>query len=286
MQKNNTILRIFTLLLLISFIAGCKKNDEAKPATEEDFASAQATLDVVAEVDNLNDIALDAYSDYYGSARISSGARISSSKESVCGDLSFSFLKGGGAVLTVDFGSGSSCDDGVTRKGKIIYTFASSGTSISAKFDGYEANGKKLDGDYSVGITYAEEVYEYNFKFNNAVLTYADGSTVKWNSAYKTIWKWVKPQTEGQVWALQMETSGGISGTNKEGKTFSATITTPLLFTTSCAYGLTKGTYVIKAQGHPDATYEFGDGSCDNTVTLTIKGQTKSFAVTNEVAAE
>ncbi len=283
MQKNNLIFRILTVVLVLGFMASCKKNDEVKPATQEDFASAHATLDVIAEVENLNDMALAVSQENSGDERArKAAARRASSKESVCGTYTYTESEAGAVLLTVDFGTGQTCEDNITRKGKLIYTIASSGTAISVQFVGYEANGNKLDGNYSLALSYGEdENFVYKFKFEDAVLTKSDKSKVQWDSEYTLTMKWVAPATEEDFLAIEMETTGGISGVGADGKSFSATITTPLFITSNCAYGLTKGTYLIKTQGHPDAVVDYGNGACDNTATLTINGKSEAFDLDN-----
>ncbi len=266
------MLRLFALLLLVAVVAGCKKNEEAKPATQEDFASAKATLDVIAEIENLNDMALDISQESNGDKALRKAAgRLATTKESVCGTYTYTGSEAGGLTLTIDFGTGQTCTDGITRSGKLIYTIPSSGNASSLQFEGYKVDGKQLSGDYNVSWTTGTNEVVYTFAFKNAVLTYADGSKAQWNSAYNMKVKFVP------IFTFTLETSGSVSGTSKDGKAFSATIGTPLYTTTDCADGFTKGTYLIKVAGHPDATYDFGDGTCDNKATLTIRGTSETL---------
>ncbi|MDJ1468072.1 hypothetical protein [Xanthocytophaga flava] len=273
MRKNPFIYRIFTLLLVVTFLASCKKDDEVKPAKEEDFASAQATISLTNEVNDIGNMAIDF------SGKISSDTKLANIKnvrtaieEGTCGVIDFNWSEASGNIIvTVDYGTGTTCN-GIVYKGKLVftYTYTTNGLNATINFVDYEADGKKLRGDYIMDMSYvkteAKAGLKYDWKFQNAVFTYADGSTVKWNSAYSI-----------SISGATYNTTGGISGTGKDGKNFSATITSPLSISEGCQYGLVSGTYLIKGDGHPDATYDFGDGTCDNKATLTINGTTQTF---------
>lgn len=285
MRKNPFIYRILTLLLVVTFLASCKKDDEVKPATEEDFASAQATVDLMTELDAINSMAMSVYDDY-SSTRVANSkiakARKASARtkeDGICGSVTYSESEASGALtVTVDYGTGTTCE-GILLKGKVIYAFDASGSAATISFVNYEADGKKLSGDYSIAVGINEDSenaasFKYDFKFQNAVFTNTDGSTIKWNSSYTLVLTLGVDSNEN--FTFTSKTTGSISGTNKDNKSFSVTIKD--LFTDyMCQYGVVSGTYLIKTEGHPDATYDFGDGTCDNKATLTISGTSKTF---------
>ena len=70
--------------------------------------------------------------------------------------------------------------------------------------------------------------------------------------------------------------SGSSSGKNREGRTFTTTITNPLIKKTNCKW-LSSGTLELTPNGFAARTVDFGSGTCDDDATFTVNGQTISF---------
>jgi hypothetical protein len=286
MKKSKYYIPAIVLVLGMGTLSSCNKDKEVspanttKPTSEQNFTTAKATLEVIEELQNLNDLAMTVSMD--GSASPQATGRIAAIKELPCGTVNHQVNEETGAgTITVDYGSGQRCADDVLRKGKIIFTITVSaeGNGVNAEFVGYEANSKKLDGHYTVGITINDAVNYmiYTYDFKNAVLTYADGSKISWNSNYVINFGYDMGETENDTPIITWEMTGGITGLNHQGKAFSAQITSPLSLDVYCAYGITKGTYLLTAEGYSEAVYDFGNGQCDNLATLTIDGKSEQI---------
>lgn len=64
--------------------------------------------------------------------------------------------------------------------------------------------------------------------------------------------------------------TGNGSGTSSDGKTFTATVTEPLILSrTFCKY-IVKGKAELKPEGKETRNLDFGNGSCDNKIAVTI----------------
>ncbi|MBC7923654.1 MAG: hypothetical protein H7Z75_21470 [Ferruginibacter sp.] len=283
MEKNVRFVSFALTLLVFGALTSCKKDqEEVKPSFQQDSEAASATLEVVAEVEALNTMVLS-----LSEQNNSAGGRRAAIQETDCGIITYQVDNSTHfGTITVDYGSGQQCPGEGLRKGKIIFTFSAAASEggfwdIAAQFVGYEADGKKLDGKYTVNVSYdqAAQSFNYLYTFKDAVLTYQDGSKVSWTSRYEWKLKIVAGKKEGDMPVANVELTGGLSGTSRQGKTFSADITSPLIVDSACEWGVTKGLYLIKSQGHSEATYDFGNGACDNVATLTINGQTQQFSV-------
>ncbi len=290
MKKSTYYISAFVLLLGISTLSSCNKDKEVTPSTsekstsEQNFATAKTTLEVIAEIQSLNDLAMSVSME--GTTAPQAGGRIAAIKELPCGTVAYQLdEETGTGTISIDYGSGQKCADDVLRKGKIIFTTTltaeDNGLSMHAQFVGYEANSKKLDGNYIVGISINEtaDAMIYTYDFKDAVLTYPDGSKISWKSNYVINFSLNMGETEDDMPTMTWEMTGGISGTNRQGKTFSAQITSPLSLDIYCAYGITKGTYLLTAQGYSEAVYDFGQGECDNQATLTIDGKSEKVTI-------
>jgi hypothetical protein len=286
MKKNNFYQSIAVVLLAICFLTSCNKDKEdVKPTSKQDFESAKSTLDIVSEVEDLNNTALS-----FALQSGSMGGRKAAIKETECGTMSYQYTNEYTfSTVTVDYGTGTTCE-GVVRKGKVIFTLtqtaSGNGLTMEAKFVGYEVDGKKLSGDYTLQVLPVENASEnelsfnYVYTFNNAVLTYADGSKVSWNSNYELSLRLTADENNTDLpFTMHIEMKGGLSGKDKNGKTFSAEITSPLVIDGKCPYGITAGKYVLKAEGHSEALLDYGNGECDNTAILTINGKAETINI-------
>lgn len=63
--------------------------------------------------------------------------------------------------------------------------------------------------------------------------------------------------------------SGSANGTNINNVSYTVNIDTPLKVSTSCRY-ITSGVATLKVTGIADRVIDFGDGTCDNSATVTI----------------
>lgn len=282
MKKVNSLLSLACLVVVV-FLSSCNKDKDgvtptSKTTHEQNVAKANATLDIIAEVQSLNNMGL-LFTMPEGETSGTPNGRVAATKENSCGQISSVTDEAtGNTQFIIDFGTGTTCDS-IIRKGKIIYTLSASSETemnMTLKFEGYEADGKKLEGNYSIAITMtsseSEMLLKYVYTFNNAVLTNKDGSKLSWNSNYQLDLKISMDTTSNQT-NFTMQMTGGLSGKDAQGKTFSADITSPIIWDPNCSYVITKGKYLLKAEGYSDAVYDFGNGACDTNATLTVDGK-------------
>lgn len=285
MKSNYLFIRLAVLMLGFSFLTACNKDKEDAAAVQEqqDLAAAQSTVELLSEIQDVN--SLVSTLDLPGMQQMPSmGGR----KAAACGNTTYTFDDNSEVqAITVDYGTGSTCEDGKLRKGKISFTIGSTKESlfsIGVQFIGYESEGKKLSGTYTIGINIEDSddensmKYVYSYVFKDATLTFADGTKVSWNSNYLLTIGFIMTDTS-LTYTYAM--TGGVSGIGRQNNAFSAEITSPLVADFSCRYGLTKGMYLIKTAKHPDATYDFGNGTCDDIATLTINGKSHEIKITN-----
>ena len=71
---------------------------------------------------------------------------------------------------------------------------------------------------------------------------------------------------------------GSSSGTNREGRTFTTSILTPLLKPANYKF-ITSGTLELTPNGFKTRTVDFGNGTLDDQATFTVDGQTFTFTM-------
>jgi hypothetical protein len=188
-------------------------------------------------------------------------------------------------VLTLDFGSGCLCEDGVTRRGKIIShltgLYVDSNSVVSSTFDNYfeTINGvdHQIQGTQvikNLGHNQAGHPY-FSVDGTAASITYTEG-TINWTSQRENEWiagynTYLNPFDD------EYNVTGSANGTDISGAPFTVTITNPLLckFGTSIwSWVVASGTLDIVNTGYPTITVDYGTGTCDWTIYVTINGTT------------
>jgi hypothetical protein len=184
-------------------------------------------------------------------------------------------------TMTIDFGSGCTSANGITRKGKIIATLSGkirkSGTTTSVSFSNYYVNNYHVEGTYSIttnsgngnGINYTTAV-------SGGKITWPDGNTWYNYSGTHTL-----AQTSGIGTATFTDDvyswTGGFTTSSSAGKSLTVSITSPLTKSMSCKNiisGVQAFTYNVIS-----GSINYGDGTCDNQATLTVGNKTQPITL-------
>jgi hypothetical protein len=175
-------------------------------------------------------------------------------------------------TMTIDFGSGCTSANGITRKGKIIATLTgrirTTGTTITVSFENYYVNNYKVEGSFSIsnnsgggaGLNFSTQV-------SNGKITYPDGST--WYSYSGTH---AVEQTAGMGTITftddNFSMTGGSTTASSAGNSLSVSTTAALVKQAGCkniVSGIQSFTYNAVS-----GTLNYGDGTCDNLAVLQV----------------
>jgi outer membrane murein-binding lipoprotein Lpp len=186
--------------------------------------------------------------------------------------------------MTVDYGTGTLCDDGKMRSGKILVTwtgkFRDQGTTKSIAFENFVQNGNAVDNSSTKTIQNMGRDANNRMYWNisvNATVALANGSTIEWQSTRTRTW--IAGESTPTVWNDdKYQITGTTTGINKKGLNYTCTITTPLTVDLSCdKRRITAGVIEMKPEGKLTRTIDYGSGECDGTVTVSIGGRTYSI---------
>lgn len=184
-------------------------------------------------------------------------------------------------TVTVDYGtSNCDCNDGKTRRGKIVTTFTgqyiAQGTIITHTPVDYYVNDIRIDGTKTVtnmGLNTNGQPY-YNVqidgtatKTDGEVMTYTSTRVRTWVQGYNTLLNRFDDQ---------YEITGNATGVFSNGGGYTAQITNPLLVKVGCSFPVA-GTLEMTPQNKPVRTVDYGQGTCDYTFTVTVNGVTYTF---------
>jgi hypothetical protein len=186
-------------------------------------------------------------------------------------------------TLIVDWGtSNCTCNDGKTRRGKIITTWTGSyynqGTVITHTPVDYYVNDNKVEGVMTVenmGNNAQGQPY-YNIQING-VVTMTTGEIINYTSTrvrtftngYATQWNFMDDE---------YDVTGTATGNDQNNNGWTTNVTSPIHVKVGCPY-ITKGVVDITPTNLPTRTIDYGAGACDATFTITISGHTYTISI-------
>lgn len=266
--------KIFALLSLPSlfFFTACQKEeDEPDPEFETTF--------ILTENQAVSESISDDATVVFFEASINSGFyRVNGTAQTTgtlsCATVTVNPQNSFPTTIVIDFGSGCTSQDGISRKGKINITLSdyvhNPGAVAVMTFENYYTAGYKVEGT----ITWTNTSTPNGISWTRQI---ANGKVTQPLSGYYWTHEGTKnvTQTAGANTPLNLlddvySVTGDHTVTNPAGKTRTVTIVEALEKKTTC-YNISKGKMKIQAQTH-FAILDYGDGTCDNVATITIDG--------------
>jgi hypothetical protein len=288
----------YTAIALFMFFTSCKDNETISFSGDDNSnlqseASSDAQLEDMAD---LSGVAVSADAGTLTGSRSNPSSRIidlAGDARFSCAEVTLEFandnVPGVGAAanphgfITIDFGTGCTGPNGRVRKGKIIIEFQGRrfvpGSTVIIGTDGYSVDGIGIEGTRTELNASASTEDAPSFTISEDVtITFLDGSTAT-RSATRTR-TWTRASNPlNDTWTV----TGIASGTTRKGKEYAMTITKPLVFKRSCAI---ESKMVMPVEGTKELvandkkiTIDFGDGTCDTKVTITVNGRSKEIEV-------
>jgi hypothetical protein len=249
---------------------------EDSPTGNDDQAQLEAQFsaaaDVTVEVSGYMETAATAYA----LANTVPGLAKSAAPTEIllaCPNLSFDLQA---KTFTLDYGSGCAGKDGKTRSGSITVQFSgklSTGATLTLIYNNYKTSNKTFNGSVAATISNGNTVA---LVINNATVTDDKGTaTINANLTMAVDLKGTPQNPDDDVYTI----SG--SGTVAEGgKTYSFTITDPLVLQVGCSFPTSGKMAVSSGDGQPAAIDFFPDnGACDNVAVMTIGSVSKRITL-------
>jgi hypothetical protein len=182
--------------------------------------------------------------------------------------------------IIINYGDGSSCSSTSKRTGKITDEFKitiRTKTKISfistekITFDNYIQENSSYDGVINVASANGKKTTVSSSGFT---VGYNDGTTASWNGSLQFAYEDVLKRKG------ELRITGNISGTSRQAMSFTATITSDLVFKGGCL-GLTKqipvsGKVSLTTNGS-NSIVDYGDGTCDKNYNVTVDGETETY---------
>jgi hypothetical protein len=181
-------------------------------------------------------------------------------------------------TVLIDFGNDECIgNDGRIRKGKLNITYTGryreEGTVISIMPENYTVNGNLIQGLKTIenlGPNSSGQLH-YAVTVNGTVTAPGYAWNISWSA--NRIRTWVEGQNTGTPWDDVYEITGSGSGINRNGVSYTSSITQALRAKLNCAW-LVSGSITLQPQDHETRYIDFGNGACDSGFTVTVDGET------------
>ncbi|MDP2722880.1 MAG: hypothetical protein Q8O72_08990 [Bacteroidales bacterium] len=264
---------VISLLLIVILMAGsCKKDKTILPdieaidsQTTKDESMAESTYDDVVQM------AKEAIDSTMQQALSPTSLSVGS-----CATVSIDTAN---TLITIDFGTaGCTGIDNRIRSGKIyvdyIGNYREPNSSITITFENFATNGNAVSGSISYYTLSRNADGNLSFVTNikNGVIELTNGTTIKYNTTRTFVW--VSGEQTGELFDDVFQIIGDSDGSNSNGITFTMHIIEPITFKSSCwqeyIFYPVSGLKQITPNNLGTHTVNFGDGSCDKEVTLTM----------------
>jgi len=267
MKKKFFASILFGSLLMIS---ACSNEEDTAGIEEIDEVTAEAVVDFVNDdIDNIVMNNIDQIGGVSGAASDSQRFRPFSDR-SGCATKSH---QEDAQRIVMDFGDGCVGNDDIERSGKIIIEYTDRrnvpGAVVTTTFEDFYVNGNKVEGTRVLtntsGTTDAQR--SFDITVSNGRIIFEDGSERTFEANRTRTWSANRTSDE-----VILTITGSSSGTTRDGDAFSMNITTPIVFKNSCRQVGVKvavqGVRTLSLAGEI-RTIDYGDGTCDNLVTIT-----------------
>ncbi|MDX5320889.1 MAG: hypothetical protein LPK45_07265 [Bacteroidota bacterium] len=288
MKKNVTVWAFAALLAGVVGFSSCEKalKDASETAdSAEDFANDQTAI--AGMMDLVQDVSeTQGFMGKNGNAILPEGVSINYI------DTTYTDLDG--IEIEIDLGQGVECADGWKRSGKFkIYSNEKKYSEIGAKVwigkDNSSISMTKssnfVDSSYTLTFGSADHLTLERVETEKLSATYQFVLNFKAGSnsfSYTPTGTYSVLRTEGgNTPGIQddvYEISGSSTGENHNGTNYTMSITSPLVrkVDETCSKTFIKGGVELKNEGSSTSLkVDFGDGSCDNDIQITLPGGIK-----------
>jgi hypothetical protein len=291
-MKTNKLLKSTTVLMIsaIALVSSCNDEERITLKDTQDITEEALTDSYFQDMDDMAGVAVQSDASTAG-GRVASGARSITVQDDrfSCSGIVVTIEPDAASTqevpkgkITVDFGT-TGCKDlrGNERTGKLIFTYNGRrfipNSTVVTTGENYTINGVKIEGTRTLtnvsGST--ADAPRFNIKLVNGKATFADGAIATRVSDITT--KWVREASPVND-KLMIEQSSTASGVTRGGRSYAMSLLAALEFKRSCGMAVT-GIKKFVIDGEKEITIDYGDGTCDKAVTITVNGVTRNITV-------
>lgn len=277
------------MIFAVLFMLSCNEDDRLTISDTQEITEESVTDAYFQDLDDMATVTVGApEDDQYSGGRSATTFTIVDSR--FCAGATATITPGPNStvqvpngVITVDFGLGCTDLRGNTRSGRLYFTYNKwrfqPGSTIVITTDNYTINGIKLQGTRTLtNINGDNDDASVARKFN-AVLEdgralFPDGTTAERES--DITWQWNRAESAADDFLTILATSSA-NGKTCDGNLYEVSVYESLIYKRNCGIavsGIKK--YLLEDK---EITIDYGDGTCDKSVVVTVNGTSRSFTI-------
>lgn len=291
-MKNKLLKSVSILMIMVTGLAFSCKDDERITAQDtQDITEEALTDSYFQDMDDMAGVAVETPSEQELSTGRGKATIVVNDNRFRCNGspLTVTLEREAGSTaqsprgsITVDFGT-TGCEDlrGNERKGKLIFTYNGRrfvpGSTVVTTGVGYSINGIKLEGTRTLTniSTSTAAAPEFTAVLTNGKATFEDGSVASRESTIT--WQWVRATSPADD-QLVIKQSSRADGTTRGGREYEVTLLENLVYKRFCGIAV-DGIKHYLIDGEKEITIDYGDGTCDGAITVTVNGVTRNISV-------
>ncbi len=290
MKTYNLFEKITSLALIsgILFISSCNEDDRLTLADTQDITEEAVTDSYFQDMDDMAGVAINSPEDSeYDGGRKAITITIDDERFG-CAGVVVTIEPGAGStseapegVMTVDFGTLGCTVRGNVRTGKLIFTYSGRrfqvGSTVVTTTENYAINGVKLEGTRTLtNVTGSStESPKFNAVLENGKAIFADGSVAERES--DITWQWVRGATPADDYLL-IDQSSTASGVTRGSRDYAVSLSKALKYKRFCGIAV-EGIKRYLIDNTKEIVIDYGDGTCDKAVVITVNGVTRNLNV-------
>lgn len=270
--------KLFTAIFALTFFASSCQEDVESPGqlNDVDVLTAENEAAVESAFEDVDDIGFESL------LYFESGGRIAEDENSPIRCAVKTHDKENKTII-VDFGEGCIGKNGRERKGKIIISYTDRkfvpGAVHTITFEDFYVDGNLIEGTRTrTNIsTSVDDYLRFSIVLENGKFTWEDGTF----ATREGNWETSRIRTPNPINDERIRT-GSASGINREGLGYTMNITKAIVWKRACMATdkimvPVEGIKVKAFEDGNSVTIDYGDGTCDNLVTITRDGITETI---------
>jgi len=281
MMKKMNLRMLFAAIVATMLLAACEESDDAVLTTDFDTELLSSETEIDGDMDDIDNFAIEGLDlEVYS---VAANTRTEGRNRRHIPDCAEITHDPEAKTITIDFGEGCEGRGGKIFSGKILISYTDRkylpGSIWTMTFEDFYIDGKHIEGVRSVeNISESlEDNPTFHITLVGGKVTFEDGAFATKDADKTKMWVRARNPLEDEFHILDGSTASGV---NKEDVSYSTTVLETLVYKNICKLeGIHLPVSGVKevVKGEKTVVIDFGDGACDNFVTVTSDGVTETI---------
>jgi hypothetical protein len=286
MKLTNLFAKIVALSLVAvsGFISSCNEEERLTASDTQDITEEAITDAYFQDTDDIGGVVIESPNDDQFSGGRSAGTITITDDRCKCAVVTIEAsgtLENPQGLIVVDFGAGCTDNRLNTRKGKLKFAYTGwrfvPGSKIVMTTENYYINEVKLEGTRTSTNVQGSttDAPKFNVVLTGGKATFPDASIAERES--NITWEWIRAANPSEDYLIIGQQSEA-HGITRGGRSYDVSLVEALKYKRFCGIavdGIKK--YIIDED--KEIVIDYGDGTCDKSVTITVNDVTRNITV-------